>query len=545
VAQGDSMSPFPIYFAPPLGPGGMLVRVLLKKRYPARREVSNAESLTLTMLNAIRACLNRLMPPKRAAKQPPLATSLLCVASAQSLALLALTQTAFSDTFYVAPGGSNSGSGDATHPWSTLQFAANQVEAGDTVIVRAGNYQGFDLRTSGSSAAPITFQAEPGAIIDRVNPVTNDGINIEQASHVIIDGFTLLSPNTNTRAGIRVVGDGDIEANNFSQHVTIRNNTASNWGRWGILTGFVDDIVIERNTFSGAIVEHGIYVSNSGDRPVVRYNHVFNNRANGIHLNGDIDSGDTDLPGVDGVITGARIEGNIIHGNGVGGGSGINGDGLVNAMIVNNLLYDNHASGISLYRIDGGAPSTNGVIANNTIINASNARWVINLTNGASGATIFNNILFNLHGSRGSISSDLDSDIGLVSDYNLLEPQFFLEGSTLNNLNAWRTATGEDTHSLSLTIAQLETLFTNYLGNDFTLAPTSLARDFGASGLLNGTFRPAPSLDLLERLRLFGVAVDAGAYEFVPEPSAALVLGVAGFLTVGLRRQRKRSGAPA
>jgi parallel beta-helix repeat protein len=94
-----------------------------------------------------------------------------------------------------------------------------------------------------------------------------------------------------------VVGDGDIQANNFSHHVTIRNNTASNWGRWGILTGFVDDVLIERNTMSGSVLEHGIYVSNSGDRPIVRYNHIFNNRANGIHLNGDIDTGDTSLPG--------------------------------------------------------------------------------------------------------------------------------------------------------------------------------------------------------------------------------------------------------
>jgi hypothetical protein len=438
---------------------------------------------------------------------------------------------------YVAPGGSNANPGTSASPWATLQYAANQVDPGDTVIVRPGNYAGFDLRTSGTSVAPITFQAEPGAIINQINPVTNDGINIEQASYVIIDGFTLLSPSTTTRAGIRVVGDGDIQANNFSQHVTIRNNTASNWGKWGILTGFTNDVVIERNTFSGAVLEHGIYVSNSGDRPVVRFNHIFNNRANGIHLNGDFATGDTSLPGVDGTISGARIEGNIIHGNGVGGGSGINGDGLVNAVIVNNLLYDNHASGISLYRIDGGAPSTNGVIANNTIINASNARWVINLTDGATGATIFNNILYNLHGSRGSISTDGVSDVGLISDYNLLEPQFFLEGSTLNTIAAWRTATGEDFNSQPLTLGQMQALFADYANGDFTLGPSSLARDFGATGLMNGTFRPAPSQDLLERLRPFGIGIDAGAYEFIPEPSALLLLGAAGL--VGLTRRRR------
>jgi hypothetical protein len=168
------------------------------------------------------------------------------------------------------------------------------------------------------------------------------------------------------------------------------------------------------------------------------------------------------------------------------------------------------------------------------------ARWVINLTDGATGATVFNNILYNLHGSRGSISTNLGSDVGLVSDYNLLEPQFFLEGSTLNSLSAWRTATGEDMHSLSLTLVQLQALFTSYTTNDFTLAATSGARDFGASGLLNGTFRPAPSQDLLERLRPFGVAIDAGAYEFIPESSSFLLLGAASILTLDIGRPPRR-----
>jgi hypothetical protein len=85
------------------------------------------------------------------------------------------------------------------------------------------------------------------------------------------------------------------------------------------------------------------------------------------------------------------------------------------------------------------------VIANNTIINASNARWAINLTDGATGATIFNNILYNLHTSRGSISADLGSDVGLISDYNVLEPQMSLNDTTitlgLGGLRPERTCT--------------------------------------------------------------------------------------------------------
>ena len=471
-------------------------------------------------------------PPLLSVKPRPSLTGLWLAAL-----LLASALPATADTFYVGTGGTNGGPGSTNQPWATLQHAANQVEAGDTIVVRPGNYAGFDLRTRGTENAPITFLAEPGAVIDRVNPVTNDGINIEQASHVIIDGFILLSPHADTRAGIRIVGDGDIEPNNFSRHVTVRNNTIHDWGKWGVLTGFVDDVVIERNITTGAVDEHGVYVSNSGDRPIVRYNHIYNNHANGIHLNGDIHTGDTDYPNVDGVITGARVEGNIIHGNGAGGGWGINGDGVVDAVIVNNLLYDNHASGISLYRIDGGAPSTNGLIANNTIVNASNARWVINLRNGATGATIFNNILFNLHSSRGSISAEEGSSVGLISDFNLLEPQFILDGAFRNSLTAWQSDTGQDLNSRSLTLGQMHDLFTDFAANDFTLVSGSAAQDFGAAGLINGYFRPAPTADLIERLRPHGLGYDAGAFEIIPEPSIPTFVAVALFFTCFTRRK--------
>src|SRR5204863_298870 len=74
-----------------------------------------------------------------------------------------------------------------------------------------------------------------------------------------------------------------------------------------------------------------------------------------------------------GIITNALIERNVIYGNGVGGGSGINLDGVQQSVIRNNLLHDNHASGISLYRIDAAAGSSHDLVINNTIVNAAEA----------------------------------------------------------------------------------------------------------------------------------------------------------------------------
>jgi len=78
----------------------------------------------------------------------------------------------------------------------------------------------------------------------------------------------------------------------------------------------------------------------------------------------------------------------VIYGNGVGGGSGINMDGVTDSLVQNNLLYDNHASGVSLYRIDGATGSKRNVVVNNTIVNASDARWCVNINNGSTDNTV-------------------------------------------------------------------------------------------------------------------------------------------------------------
>ena len=364
-------------------------------------------------------------------------------------------------TFYVDPAGNDAAAGSDTQPWRTLQKAANPVRAGDLVIVRAGRYAGLYLTTSGTATDPITFRGEPGAIVETQNPTTQDGINLEGASYVIVEGFTVTGV---PRAGIRSV---------VNHHVIIRGNTGDLNGRWGILTGFSDDILIENNVMSRSQAEHGIYVSNSGDRPVIRKNVVFGNRANGIHMNGDVSQGG------DGIISGALVEDNTIFDNGFGGGSGINCDGVQSSVFRNNLLYNNHASGISLYQIDAAQPARGNQVLNNTIVMASDARWAINIQNASTGNVLRNNILFNQQSFRGSIAISADSRPGFVSDTNVVMDRFSIDGGdTRIGLAAWRAATGQDQSSL---IAAPAALFVNFAGNDYHLSATSPARDAGVT----------------------------------------------------------------
>lgn len=409
-----------------------------------------------------------------------------CRALAPLLFLAAAAPVAAQTTFHVDPAGSDAADGSEAEPWATLQHAADEVGPGDTVVVHAGSYRGMDLRTSGTADAPITFSAEVGTTIDEDNDRTPDGINLEGASFVVIEGF---ESSGRTRAGFRAV-NGD--------QVVFRNNVAADNGKWGILTGFCNDLLIENNTCSGSIDEHGIYVSNSGDRPIVRGNRLFSNNGNGLHMNGDADVG-----GGDGIISGALVENNVIWDNGERGGSGINCDGVQDSVIRNNLLYENHASGISLYRVNGGGPSSGNLVVNNTVLQAADGRWALNIQHGAVNNRVLNNILLSRHTFRGAIDISADSLDGLEADYNVVIARFTTDGgSTRLDLSEWQ-ALGHGEHSLE---AAIDEVFVDPSGSDYHLSAGSPALDAGRMA-------DAPPADFEGDARPQGAGIDVGADE--------------------------------
>lgn len=415
-----------------------------------------------------------------------------CAALAAAVAPCLIGGHAPAAEFYVSTTGNNTNAGSTSAPWRTLQHAASRVRAGDRVTVRPGEYVGFNLTESGSAGSPITFLAEAGAKITQRNPVTPDGINVENASYVVIDGFEVFGmPRAGARAAL-----GDF--------VTFRNLYAHNNEVWGIFTGFVDDLVIENNRTSFSRLEHGIYVSNSGDRPVIRGNTTWNNHGSGIHMNGDVSQGG------DGIISGALVSRNRIYDNaanlgaGFGGGSGINMDGVQNSRIENNLLYGNRASGISLFREDGGGASSGNVVVNNTVHQPASTRWALNLQNAAVNNTVLNNILVNDDTFRGAIDASLDSLTGLTSNYNVVSNRFTTNGgNTVLTLNTWRAQTGKDASSSGITSA-----------TDVFVAPGSNYNIKSPSLALNSaTATQAPGVDLIGVPRPQGSGIDIGALE--------------------------------
>lgn len=389
--------------------------------------------------------------------------------------------------FWVSPRGTDVAErGARTRPWATLQFAADHVRAGDTVHVVDGNYSGFDLRHGGDPDAAVRFTAEgKNVMIVRRNAITPDGINVEGASHVVLDGFVV---EKMPRSGVRAV---------VGSHITIRGIRTAHNGMWGIFTAHCDDVTIVGNQASGSLKEHGIYVSNSGDRPIIRGNVSWGNRGCGIHMNGDLSQGG------DGIISQALVESNVIFDNGRGGGSGINCDGVQDSKVQNNLLYNNHSSGISLYRICAAAGSTGNYVVNNRVVQPLDARWAVNIRNASTNNFVANNIL--LHkGSKGSLSVSADSMSGFRSDSNIVTDRFSPDdGYRFMTLAEWRSVTGFDRHSR---VSNLDEVFVNSASNNYHLRSGSVAID-------NADPAFVPRTDLEGRIRPAGAVPDIGAYE--------------------------------
>jgi parallel beta-helix repeat protein len=401
----------------------------------------------------------------------------------------AVPSAAGAATYYVSPTGSDTNPCSITLPCREIRRPLTFVVPGDTILAADGSYKGFDVdNIHGTAIAPITIRAQGSAaqiLVTTDRPDNRDTIFITFSSHIVVDGLRASGAN---RAAVRV---------DQSPRIAVRNGVFGNNTTWGIFTDFSDDLLLENNECFGSIEEHGIYVSNSGDRPVVRGNRVHDNNASGIQLNADA------FAGGDGIISNALIENNVIYGNGDLGGAAINLDGVQDSVVRNNVLYDNHATGIVNYRGDGAQGPRGMRILHNTVDQASDARWALLMFNTTGPNVVRNNILYNRHAFRGGITYETPQDVANTdSDYNIMDRVTPDDGNTIYTLAQWQ-ALGHEPHSLSVPLASL---WVNPAAGDYHLAAASPAIDAGQT-------LPDVTVDIEGNPRPAGPASDIGAYE--------------------------------
>jgi parallel beta-helix repeat protein len=392
-------------------------------------------------------------------------TKVACLAVSLFLLVAGQATQGFAVTFFVSPSGNDSNGGGSTDPWRTLQKAADSMQPGDEVRVADGAYDGFYARRDGTALSPIVFRAEGNnAVINTNNGSTPDIINVEGYDYTEIIGFIVQG---GSRAGIRVVE---------ARGCVVRDCVVGPNQKWGIFTAYTPEIQIIDNVCFASSEQHGIYVSNSrtaDDSPVIRGNECFGNGQNGIQLNGDC------YASGDGIISGALIENNLVRDNNWKGFSLIS---VRNSIIQNNIVFNNGVAGIGAGGIhladEPGCnnPSNDNLVVNNTIIEF--AIVCMRLNNNAAGNTVFNNLAV----SRSISRTIVDEDGG-----NAIDP------------------------ASNMKLTSTSGLFVDDAGNDFHLAPGSVAADAGTVSY-NG--RNAPLYDYEGDARPSGTGFEIGADEY-------------------------------
>ncbi|MBD3407424.1 MAG: DUF1565 domain-containing protein [Candidatus Lokiarchaeota archaeon] len=402
-------------------------------------------------------------------------------------------------TFYVSLSGNNENPGTVDQPWRTPSYGVSQLDAGDTLIILAGEYHldgALHFETSANNEAPITLKGQ-NAILNAgglSNDYANrDAIFLDYVDYINIENITVLDA---PRSGIRI---------SWSNHVTITNSTFGSNGKWGIFSDFSDHTIIDSCETYGSGEEHGIYLSNSGDYPIVRNCLVHDNYASGIQFNAD------PLMGGDGIISNGLIESNYVYRNGDGGGAAINLASVRDSVVQNNLLFDNAAGGIACW--DDGNEGTNYGCKDNIFVNnlvtfeEGVGRSALQMIEGSTGNIALNNIL--IAGDSGDYALEIDATSSITSDYNIfyhLESIDIIwndeQGITLDD---WQELSN-DLHS---SLFEPSILFQNYLLDNYHHANESPAIDMGTENY-------APVRDIDGFPRPYNEEVDIGPYEYSP-----------------------------
>ena len=256
--------------------------------------------------------------------------------------------SAYGDNYFIATNGNNSNNGSINYPWQTLVYAASQVQPGDTIFVRDGNYHegeiwiNLNFGMGGADGNYVTIKAYENEIPVFDNP--NSPLIIS-AKYVRIQGLHFSGKIISVR---RITDVG------MSEYIQIINNTFIGQSSPPIYLncnyGLVENNVIDIASTSGS---HGIYIMH-GNGSVVRGNTVIGAYSYGIHV---YDENKYQYAGENNPkITNLLIEGNFVKNSQARSGIIISaGEShslaieINNVVIRNNIVIHSAACGLAMY----------------------------------------------------------------------------------------------------------------------------------------------------------------------------------------------------
>jgi parallel beta-helix repeat protein len=409
-----------------------------------------------------------------------------------ALAVFGPSTTAWAADHWVGPTGNDAASGSQAAPWASIQHAVDAMQPGDSVTVADGSYAGFWMRNrQGDAQHVFTIRAAHAGAAKITGPSAtasdpSDAVQLVSVSFAVIDGFDVTGAS---RAGIsiRTFGDetGADTTDDVVQNCRSHDNGAGvTAGRHdGIFTGFARNVRLQGNEVDHNS-EHGIYVSNSADNPVIRANLSRDNTANGLQINGDASTGG------DGVISNWLIEDNVVSGN--GGASAINLDGATFGTLRNNLVYGNARGGVALFMGDSAEASHDNLVVNNTVYDPSGSRFAIQIDDGADNNVVFNNVFWSA-----ASGMEIGSVLSLTHDYNVV-----------SSYSGGQASPHERTPAAA-------TLFVGVGANDYHGGAALIAQGTGVMGK-----DAAPQVDLDGNARPQSGPYDIGCYQTVAAGSS-------------------------
>jgi hypothetical protein len=320
--------------------------------------------------------------------------------------VVTVTDPPRSNTIYAAPNGSGAGQGATEQTAVTPQRAHNISRPGDTILFLDGEYTTTDgwallnITRSGLPGHPITYKAQNRGMATIKTSDSWNGIFIQSASHIIIDGLKVTNDdvdsvlaeavydaavggtphpeerktNTNGISGgphpdFRVYNGGDaaqVAGAVFPHHITVRNCEVFNMPAGGITFVQTDWLTVENNFVHGncnwdiyASSGINIYQAYDIDDNTTDYKFKF---LNNISINNEhlikwaYRPGSLDFSDGNGIIIDDNkktqnnhisqayrgktlIANNLVYGN---GGSGIHSFQSENIDIINNTSYLNN-----------------------------------------------------------------------------------------------------------------------------------------------------------------------------------------------------------